>query len=220
MIDHPRQVSVMRGLNEYLASGSPLKQSMSNFHAHGPEQHRSLSIRLSPCQISLVRNDAPAQKVRSQERVGDECGCFDDVFWGILDAKLTQTRSPSSASRSGLHRIHEHDFVRTRAPHGKISLVLPLGSFLAVCTPHTIVSPLPRVLTMDTKTKPPKRHNNVLSSLNMAIDTANLAGGILSDLSAKAVCGSISILLTAIKVCFLPTRVDGLLAKTHLGFYD
>ena len=73
---------------------------------------------------------------------------------------------------------------------------------------------------MDTQPEPPKRHNNVLSSLNMAIDTANLAKEILSVVSAKAVCGSISVLLTAIKVCFLPARVDGSRARTHLGFYD
>ena len=73
---------------------------------------------------------------------------------------------------------------------------------------------------MDTESGPPKRHNNILSSLNMAIDTANLTKEILSVMSAKAVCGSISVLLTAMKVCFLPARVDGLRAKTHLGFDD
>ena len=72
---------------------------------------------------------------------------------------------------------------------------------------------------MDTDSEPPKRHNNVLSSLNLAIDTANLAKDMLSVVSAKAVCGSISVLLTAIKVCFLPARINGLRAKTHLGFH-
>jgi hypothetical protein len=59
---------------------------------------------------------------------------------------------------------------------------------------------------MDTKSQPPKRNNNVLSSLNMAIDAANLAKEILSVVSAKAACGSISVLLTAIKVRFLLVR--------------
>ena len=66
---------------------------------------------------------------------------------------------------------------------------------------------------MDTEPQPPKRHNNVLSSLNMAIDAANLAKEILSVVSAKAACSSISVLLTAIKVRFLLVRVNALQVK-------
>ena len=73
---------------------------------------------------------------------------------------------------------------------------------------------------MDTKSQRQKRQDNVISSLNMAIDAANLAKEALSITPAKAVCGSISILLTAIKVGFLLVRVDGLRAKAHPGFND
>ena len=79
---------------------------------------------------------------------------------------------------------------------------------------RTVVSPLPRIPTMDTESQSPKRHNNVISSLNMAIDTANFAKEILSVVPAQAACSSISVLLTAIKVCFLPVRIDGLRVKT------
>ena len=61
---------------------------------------------------------------------------------------------------------------------------------------------------MDTKSQPQRRQDNVISSLNVAIEAANLAKEVLSITPAKVVCGSISVLLTAIKVCFLLVQVE------------
>ena len=57
---------------------------------------------------------------------------------------------------------------------------------------------------MDTKPQQPKGRGGTLSSLNVAIVTMNLAKEISGVTPAKAVFGSVSILLTMIRVCFLP----------------
>ena len=56
---------------------------------------------------------------------------------------------------------------------------------------------------MATKTQQQKGRDGVLSSLNMAIDALNLAKELSSITPAKAVFGSVSILLTMIKVRLL-----------------
>ena len=56
------------------------------------------------------------------------------------------------------------------------------------------------------KSQQPKRRNGVLSTLNVTIETLNLAKEISSITPAKAVFGSVSVLLTMIKVSFLPRR--------------
>ena len=53
---------------------------------------------------------------------------------------------------------------------------------------------------MATKSQRPKGRDAILSSLNMAIDTLNLAKELSSITPAKAVFGSVAILLTMIKV--------------------
>ena len=55
---------------------------------------------------------------------------------------------------------------------------------------------------MDAKSKRQKRQENTLSPLNMAIDAVNLAKEVLSATPAKAVLGSVSIILSMIKVRF------------------
>ena len=56
---------------------------------------------------------------------------------------------------------------------------------------------------MATKTQRPEGQDGVLSSLNVAIDGLNLAKELSSITPAKAVFGSVSVLLTMIKVHFL-----------------
>ena len=53
---------------------------------------------------------------------------------------------------------------------------------------------------MDTKSQRPKPQDNAISSLNAAIEAANLTREILCIAPAKAVCGSISAILTMIRV--------------------
>ena len=53
---------------------------------------------------------------------------------------------------------------------------------------------------MDPETRRQKGRENIISSLNVAIETLNLAKEISSILPAKAVFGSVGIILTMIKV--------------------
>ena len=53
---------------------------------------------------------------------------------------------------------------------------------------------------MEAKSKRPKGRDSALSSLNVAIDVLNLAKEISSITPAKAALGSVSVLLTMIKV--------------------
>ena len=54
--------------------------------------------------------------------------------------------------------------------------------------------------------KPQRRRDVALSSLNAAIEVMNLAREVSSITPAKAVFGSVSVILTIIKVSFLPVR--------------
>ena len=56
---------------------------------------------------------------------------------------------------------------------------------------------------MDAKFQRPKERDNVISSLNVAVEAVNLAKEVSSITPAKAVFGSVSVLLTMIRVRFL-----------------
>ena len=56
---------------------------------------------------------------------------------------------------------------------------------------------------MDADSQQPKRRDGALSALNTAIEAMNLAKEVSSVTPAKAVFGSVSILLTMIRVRFL-----------------
>jgi len=56
---------------------------------------------------------------------------------------------------------------------------------------------------MDTKSQRPKERGGILSSLNVAIEATNLAKEASSITPAKAVFGTVSILLAMIRVRFL-----------------
>ena len=65
---------------------------------------------------------------------------------------------------------------------------------------------------MNTKPQQPKGRDGTLSALNVAIQTMNLAKEISGVTPAKAVFGSVSVLLTMIRVCSLPViRCSGLI---------
>lgn len=53
---------------------------------------------------------------------------------------------------------------------------------------------------MIAETKPPKRQDNAISALNIAIDVLNIAKEVSSITPAKAVFGSVSVLLVMIRV--------------------
>ena len=73
---------------------------------------------------------------------------------------------------------------------------------------------------MDAETKLPKRRDNVISSLNIAIEVLNLAREASSITPAKAVFGSVSALLVMIKVRSLHFCVAELQFHVWLGFDD
>jgi len=55
---------------------------------------------------------------------------------------------------------------------------------------------------MDIEAQQQKRQDNTISSLNLAIDALNLAGGVVDIMPAKAVFGTVSVLLVMIRVGF------------------
>ena len=57
---------------------------------------------------------------------------------------------------------------------------------------------------MASKSQRPKGKENVVSLLSAAIEAINLAENLSSITPAKAVFGTVNVLLTMIKVCFLP----------------
>jgi len=81
---------------------------------------------------------------------------------------------------------------------------LGFGFSLTTCTLRPLSEPTqPCVSTMTTKTQQPEGRDGVLSSLNFAIDGLNLAKELSTITPAKAVFGSVGILLTTIKVRLL-----------------
>ena len=68
---------------------------------------------------------------------------------------------------------------------------------------NTVFSRLPRILNMDSAdSRRQKRQDDALSTLNVVIETMNLAKEISSVTPAKAVFGSVGVLLTMIRVRF------------------
>jgi len=75
---------------------------------------------------------------------------------------------------------------------------------------RTVTSQLPRVLTMDAKTQRPKDREGAISALNVAVEALNLIKEVASVTPAKAAFGSVSVLLTMIRVCLALLCNDGL----------
>lgn len=67
---------------------------------------------------------------------------------------------------------------------------------------------------MDPRSQPPKEREDVISSLNAAIEAMNLAEKTSNIKLAKAVLGSVGVLLTMIRVCILPVYND--LLRVHM----
>ena len=73
---------------------------------------------------------------------------------------------------------------------------------------------------MDEEAKQQKRRDNVLSLLDTAIQTMDLAEKVSSPTPAKAVFGSVSVLLTMIRVRPFLFCGDGLQVHTYPGLYE
>ena len=72
-------------------------------------------------------------------------------------------------------------------------------------------------MAMDAKTQRPKGRDGALSTLNVAIEVLTLAKEVSSITPAKAAFGSVSALLTMIRVRFHP-RVDRSQSDVCVGF--
>jgi len=73
---------------------------------------------------------------------------------------------------------------------------------------RTILSQLLRLSTMDARSRQPKERDNTVSALNAAIEALNLAKEVSSIPLAKAVFGTVSVILTTIKASFFMSPVD------------
>ena len=67
-------------------------------------------------------------------------------------------------------------------------------------SPRTLPSQLPRVSTMEAELQRPKGREKTISALSVAIETLNLAKELSSITPAKAVFGSVSVILVTIRV--------------------
>jgi len=61
---------------------------------------------------------------------------------------------------------------------------------------------------MEAKSQQPKGRESKISTLNAAIEALNLAKEVSGVMPAKAVFGSVSVILTMIRVSFLLSSVD------------
>ena len=73
---------------------------------------------------------------------------------------------------------------------------------------------------MDKDSKRQKRRDNVLSLLDTAIQAMDLAKEVSSPTPAKAIFGSVSVLLTMIRVRPFLFCSHGLWVHTYTGFYE
>jgi len=73
---------------------------------------------------------------------------------------------------------------------------------------------------MATKSQQSNRRDVALSSLNAAVQAVNLAKELSSVTPAKAVFGTVSVILTMIKVSFLTVCVERLRDEMDIGHDD
>ena len=73
---------------------------------------------------------------------------------------------------------------------------------------------------MEVKSQQPQAREGVISTLNVAIEAMNLAKEASSITPAKAVFGSVSVVLTMTRVSFLLVCADRLQVEMHVGLND
>jgi len=73
---------------------------------------------------------------------------------------------------------------------------------------------------MEAESQRPKEREGAISALDAAIEAMNLAKELSSITPAKAVFGSVSVVLTMTRVSFLPACVDRSRAEMYLGLDD
>ena len=96
--------------------------------------------------------------------------------------------------------------------------VFGFGLFLTADTLLIFLSYLPPTSTMASASQPPKRREGLLSTLDVVIQASTLAKDTCGIPPAQAVFGSVSVLLTLIRVRF-PPLCGELLAHVNLGHH-
>jgi hypothetical protein len=86
------------------------------------------------------------------------------------------------------------------APYDKVFAYLHQGADAPPQSPHHAAFSQPQTSNMDTKSRRSKYQDVTLSTLNAAIEAMNLAKEVSSITPAKAIFGSVSLILTMIKV--------------------
>lgn len=127
-----------------------------------------------------------------------------DVLLENLNEKLDGARGASVTTKNTaktLYNLSTANTIQMALLHGR-GRPSALGFVLPPALPTTVFSQLPQVLTMATKSKPPKGRDGTISSLNVAIEALNLAKEISGIAPAKAAFGSVSALLAMIRVPF------------------
>lgn len=128
---------------------------------------------------------------------------------GCRSRRFLSTRRVTTASHQSNSLDHMALFTRGGRPSPFRALPHSLAYY------HTVSSQLPRFSTMDAKSQKPKGRDATLSTLNLAIDALNILSDVSGIEPAKIAFSSVSALLTMIRVCFLLSRNDELLAHVY-----
>ena len=136
-------------------------------------------------------------------------------FWAVHEELVGQSNDNSLQSLGSVPMRRVRD--ETVRQNDRSSKSTGLRSPTA-CAPRCF-SQSPLVLAMNTKSQRPKRPDAIFSSLNAAIDAMNIAKDVLGMTPAKAAFGTVSVILTMIRVGFLLlVLVEHQIMCT--GFYD
>ena len=104
-------------------------------------------------------------------------------------------------------RTQPHDREASSPNGSRLNEARVRDGFFFTPAHHTAFSQLPCISTMATQSRPPNGRDDVLSALNTAIASLKLAKEGASVTPAKNAFTSAGVLLTAIKVRFLPARL-------------
>ena len=164
-------------------------QSTSNATSVSHRRARGIQPIISP---SLPRPSSPVYPRRmSTKRRLKSVGSITNSFTCLDPMNVTSPSDGSFCTWHVIPRVAAHPY-RGSGPSAQ-----------PVC--HVVSSQLPQILSMDVDSQQSKpRDDGVLSSLNMAIEAMNLAKELSCVMPAQAVFGSVSVLLTMLRVCFLP----------------
>lgn len=120
---------------------------------------------------------------------------------GRVGRRKTKSTNDQPIARCSLNTTRRERRIRRclhEAPQGP-PISVRIGFFHTTLVPHHHFHQ-PRSPTMTPKPQGPELEDHIISSLDVAIDALNITKEILSITPAKAVCGSVGVVLTMIRV--------------------